>query len=64
MSVETIVSIILGVILFKEDLRGSPGLLAVSIVALAFALVGLVILARSEGRAHEPLAREPAESPA
>ena len=64
MSVETIVSIILGVILFKEDLRGSPGLLAVSIVALAFALVGLVILARSEGRAHEPLTREPAESPA
>jgi drug/metabolite transporter (DMT)-like permease len=60
MSVETLVSIGLGVILFKEDLRGSPALLAVSLVALVVALVGLVLLARSEGRAHVPPAPEAA----
>jgi drug/metabolite transporter (DMT)-like permease len=60
MSVETIVSIVLGIILFKEDLHGSPVLLGISLVALMLALVGLVMLARSEGRAHGPPAPEPA----
>lgn len=52
MSVETLASIVLGIILFDEDLHGSPALLAVSIVGLLVALVGLVMLSRSEGRAH------------
>jgi drug/metabolite transporter (DMT)-like permease len=52
MSVETLASIVLGVVLFDEDLRGSPALLAVSLVALVVAFAGVVILARSEGRAH------------
>lgn len=64
MSVETLVSILLGIVLFKEDLHGSAALLAVSLFALVLALVGLVILARSEGRAHAPPAPSPAESPA
>ncbi len=61
MSVETLVSIGLGVVMFEETLRGSPGLLALSLVALVLALVGLVMLARSEGRAHAPPALAPAE---
>jgi drug/metabolite transporter (DMT)-like permease len=64
MSVETIVSIVLGIVLFKENLHGSPSLLGVSIVALVLALAGLVLLSRSEGRAHAPLAPAPAEGAA
>jgi drug/metabolite transporter (DMT)-like permease len=52
MSVETLVSIGLGIVLFEEDLHGSPGLLVASVVALVIALAGLVVLARSEGRAR------------
>jgi drug/metabolite transporter (DMT)-like permease len=64
MSVETVMSIVLGIVLFKEDLHGSPALLAVSIVGLLISFIGVVILARSEGRAHAPPAPQPAESPA
>lgn len=64
MSVETLVSIGLGIILFKEDLRDSPPLLGVSLLALVVALLGLILLARSEGRAHAPPALAPAETAA
>jgi drug/metabolite transporter (DMT)-like permease len=60
MSVETVISILLGIILFKENLDDSPVLLTVSLVALIAALIGLVLLARSEGRAHP----QPAPAPA
>jgi drug/metabolite transporter (DMT)-like permease len=63
MSVETIASIVLGIVLFDENLRGSPALLAVSIVALLVAFVGLVMLARSEGGAHARPAPEPSKEP-
>jgi drug/metabolite transporter (DMT)-like permease len=63
MAVETLISIVLGIVLFKEDLHGSPALLAVSLVALVGALIGLVILSRSQGRAEGP-SPEPSPSPA
>jgi hypothetical protein len=61
MSVETLVSIVFGIVLFDEALRTSPGVLGASIVGLVAALVGLVLLSRSEGRAHAP---PPEPSPA
>jgi drug/metabolite transporter (DMT)-like permease len=64
MSVETLASIVLGVVLFDEALHGSPVLLGVSLVALLVALGGVVILARSEGRAHAPAAPVPEPEPA
>lgn len=62
MSVETLGSIVLGIVLFDENLHGSPALLALSLVALVVALAGVVVLARSEGRAHGAAA--PVEAPA
>jgi drug/metabolite transporter (DMT)-like permease len=62
MSVETLMSIVLGIVLFDENLHGSAALLAVSIIGLLLALVGVILLARSEGRAHPPPAAQPAVS--
>jgi drug/metabolite transporter (DMT)-like permease len=62
MSVETLMSIVLGIVLFDENLHGSAALLAVSIVGLLLALVGVILLARSEGRAHAPPVAQPAVS--
>ena len=60
MSVETVVSIVLGIVLFQEALHGSPGLLGVSLVALVLAFVGLVdpgSLRGPRARATRPGAR-------
>jgi drug/metabolite transporter (DMT)-like permease len=62
MSVETLMSIVLGIVLFDENLHGSAVLLAASIVGLLLALVGVILLARSEGRAHAPPAAQPVVS--
>jgi drug/metabolite transporter (DMT)-like permease len=62
MSVETLMSIVLGIVLFDENLHGSAALLAASIVGLLLALVGVILLARSEGRAHAPPAAQPVVS--
>jgi drug/metabolite transporter (DMT)-like permease len=63
MSVETVVSILLGVLLFKEDLHPTPALLAVSILALLAAFVGIVLLARSEGASHGSTPAPPPTTP-
>jgi hypothetical protein len=60
MSVETVGAILLGIILFEENLQEEAGLLALSLVALVVALVGLVMLSRAEGRAHPRTEPEPA----
>jgi drug/metabolite transporter (DMT)-like permease len=63
MSVETVAAIVLGIVLFEENLQESAALLALSLVALLVALVGLVMLSRAEGRAHRSPAPEPSPEP-
>ncbi len=56
---ETVVGVAVGISLLEEDLHEAAWGMAVSAVALAVIVVGLVTLARSQGAAEAPEALEP-----